>query len=113
MLEQIAASHLVAERLLRYLPLGLSDIANQIELPQCVNTFAFSFQVKIPHGKAGFAGISLSTPPDTMGSIQLGLLGEDLKLVFLDSLGYGDIREFGSRRELVSEIRRLVALAMA
>lgn len=89
------------------------------------------FCFRIPMGDGSFTQLSVSVPPDAMGNrgppqdaspvpecIETALVGPDGRLVYIEGLGYSDIRRFYGDRtyrdaipDLEAEILRLLPYA--
>jgi len=111
-----------AQLLHDYLSSNLSDEIAQRQIKiQCRNPTHYATRWDIS-GKSQFGGISVSVPTGTMGNrlqdgvgpykrpgtYEIALLDLGNDLVYVDKLGYDDVRCFYSHKEVYDEIKRLI-----
>jgi hypothetical protein len=119
------ASQDIYERLLRSIIPAISGLMMGVSSP------GEHFCFRIPMGDGSFTQLSVSVPPDAMGNrgppqdaspvpecIETALVGPDGRLVYIEGLGYSDIRRFYGDRtyrdaipDLEAEILRLLPYA--
>lgn len=64
-----------------------------------------SFRVEFPENSK-ISGASVAFPPDCK-ALEIALLGPDKKLVYIDDVGYSDVKRFSSVEDVAQELIRL------